>query len=155
RAGRTEPERGVLARDAVAPQAHVRALVAPERQSFLVVAHELDPRLRREREHPHERQGHGRARAERARIHFRDGRVPVSAAHDGPYFLARRPLPGTARTGVLSRTLGPLPSKKLPGSPEVPLAEDESQADTHPVYVIEQIPVAGAHEISPKEIKAE
>src|SRR6185503_10429590 len=29
------------------------------------------------------------------------------------------------------------------------------QTDAHPVYVIESIPVAGAHEISPKEIKSE
>jgi tRNA A-37 threonylcarbamoyl transferase component Bud32 len=35
------------------------------------------------------------------------------------------------------------------------LAEDETQTDAHPVYVIESIPVAGAHEISPKEIKSE
>ena len=35
------------------------------------------------------------------------------------------------------------------------MAADESQTDTQPVYVIESIPVAGAHEISSKEIKAE
>src|SRR6185503_2394365 len=29
------------------------------------------------------------------------------------------------------------------------------QTDAHPVYVIESIPVAGAHEISPREIKSE
>jgi hypothetical protein len=35
------------------------------------------------------------------------------------------------------------------------LSQDESQADAHPVYVIESIPVGGANEISAAEIKHE
>ena len=35
------------------------------------------------------------------------------------------------------------------------MSQDESQADAHPVYVIESIPVGGANEISAAEIKHE
>jgi serine/threonine-protein kinase len=35
------------------------------------------------------------------------------------------------------------------------LPEDDKEAETHPVFVIETIPVGGAHEISAKEIKSE